>query len=90
MRSALIIILKSNLSSVSLSLGFSRLVLLRTSSSSSKKPLSGKLYSFISYNKDIYSAFSTHNAFTVLTLAQAKISSNKAVRGSSKQTPKAK
>jgi len=82
--------LKSNLLSAPLPLGFSRLVLLETSSSSSKKLFSSKLYSFISYNEDIYSTFFTYNAFTVLTLAQAKIPSNKAVRGLSKQTPKAK
>ena len=82
--------LKSNLSGAPLPLGFSMLVLLETSSSSSKKSLSSKLYSFISYNKDIYSAFSTRDAFIVLTLAQAKIPSNKAVRGPSKRMPKAK
>jgi len=90
LRSVLIAILKLNLSSAPLLLGFSRLVLLETSSSSSKKLSSSKLYSFISYNKDIYPVFSTYNAFAVLTLAQAKIPSNKAVRGPSKQTPKAK
>jgi len=89
-RSALIAMSKPNPPGAPLPPGFGRSVLLGTGGGGGKKPPGGKLHGFVGHNEDVCPAFSTRDAFAVLTLAQAEIPSDKAARGPGKRTPKAK